>query len=267
MVDFLELMRTECSREVIEFQINQDKGPGYMQYWPDPEDTTGRFQPAGCRIAVLGYQSAQITGAEDERWIDDFMREAWGFYEKSPPEVQDAFISAIRSLLTSARRRPVGLQEFLARVKVDLRPELSVLYPQMPTVEQAQAEGAYEAQLFYLVYWHEPGALQRLEELIATSPGPERTMDLLREIDGWNLPGREKILQNYINDGRQVRDVNGNPGVAVADQARVILGMFGDHYNGPKQLTDEQGRPITPRSAAPRPAMPEFPPGTNSEPR
>lgn len=247
-MDYLDLLNQSCPEFVVEHVLAADPTRERQKMWPKTDANDPDFDPFGrkhgpeCHFAVIGYFAKDVGPGSSESWDRGYTGELTQYLKQAPQEIRDDAVLALQRLARS--KKPLTIDYFLIlRINdLDLRQDLKERYPVLPEPTAVAASRTDRDYLLYLAHLQEPGAFERIAEAMETIKGPQLVLDFLNELFQWKTPGREQIFQRYQDDGRQTSDVNGNPGLAVADWARLFLGL--PFYTGPRVHMREDGTPI-----------------------
>lgn len=227
MID-IDHMIQYCPIEVVEYVSTANPRDPIMTLWPNG-DYFGDKYDEDCKFAVLDYYSDGIGQYSNKNWDSAYMQLALDYIDKVPPPLAEKIHNAMRRLISSDKLLLGWFFAILHREHpdLDMRNELHERFVEMPTAEEIESESNSEKEeyLLYLALWGDQAAFKEIEKTIANMKAPGKVLSYLEVLYMLDIPGREKIFRTYINDGRSTSDVNGNIGLAVADWARVFLGM------------------------------------------
>ncbi len=243
-MDYVDLLKDQCPPAIVQYVLNSDLSLGRTRPWPE----VGFGKPdvtAGCRIAALLYRSSVLPRDVGYRIADYVIADTLIYYDQISAADRPTLLGALRKL-AQEEELPFGFYSMITRNRIDVRDVLQRRFLTLPAPENATPKENSEAfaYLQYLVAMGNETVLPRMIEALKIEPAPGWVMMHLDRMEQLRLPQSDQILREFIDDRRQALSVFGDPGVVIANFARLRLNL--PPLEGPFIPLDNLGNPYRP---------------------
>lgn len=243
-MDYVELMKAQCPAAVVRYVVEADMAAQGTVPWPNG-DKVGMDVSDACHVAALLYRSSVLPSSVGLSISDYLTRDTLFYFDKIPLSDRPVLISALRQL-AEQDDLPFRYLFAVTRYQIDVQDALQLRFLTMPEAIKATPGLNPEAfeYLRYLTAMGDETALARLIEALKREPAPSIVSLHIGQIRQLNLPQKDIIFREFINDTRQSLTPNGLPGLVIANTVRRYLGL--PRHEGPYTPLDGKGRPFRP---------------------